>query len=155
MPREDPIREYFEIDLPDKRFREQNERLQRKIDEGIGMRGSPPRLRKTWWISTPGMDSKRAFGLSDAIEALDSPDMISDMGHIPLVRWSGCLWHLMVSSHCNPARVVSACGETFPMGERVEGKLEIEPNRNLTCMGCWTHVEAAKVALILAGESDE
>ena len=159
MPRDkdDPIRDYFEVDLPDRRFHEQNERLQEEIDGDLGSLGTRAMgaWKRDWekmfgaaYPSTPATQEAFRSGIVSAYRAL------TDGGDgIPFVRWTGCLWHLLVGFRKESQTAVSECGDLFPVGESVEGKLETYPHQYLTCMKCWERVEAIEVATVLMQEN--
>ncbi len=160
MPRDkdNPIREYFEEDLPEERFHRLNERLQEAIDGDIGSLGT--RAMEAWKLdwekmfgmaypSHPAVRESFWAGIMSAYRVMRNGE-----GGFPFVRWSGCLWHLLVDFRKDTHRAVSACGEEFPVGERVEGKVDTYPHQCFTCMECWGHVEAMRVALILGGEAE-
>jgi len=146
MPRDrdDQVRDYFEVDLPDERFRRLNERLQEAIDGG-------PRMRVTAW-------ERCSAGVSAIHQAIRGRQ-----GGYPLIRWRGCLWHLAVrvtvdegfksKGLASPLVFHAACGEAFQVRTEVESRMdEVAPHRYLTCMECWGTIEAALVAEALMGE---
>jgi hypothetical protein len=145
MPRDkdNPIREYFEEDLPEERFHRLNERLQAAID------GVPRRV--------PQRSSAGVSAIHQAIRGRQ--------GGYSLIRWKGCLWHLAVrvtmdtgfksKGLASPLVFHASCGEVFQVRADVESRLdEVVPHRYLTCTECWEYVEAMQVALILGGEAE-
>lgn len=143
--RDNPIREYFEEDAPYRIFLEKNKQLQTEIDRNQGW--DREAFKKEY--------TSLAGGLTRVIQTWRNGGL-----GISFVRWNGCLWHLLIRIRVNYDRerriltrwAVSACGEEFPVGEMVEGKVDTEPHQAFTCMVCWEDVRAMQIALILGEE---
>jgi hypothetical protein len=151
--KDDPIREYLERDIFEERFHEANKRLQMEIDRNQGW---DREAFKKEYTSLAGMGV--GFGLARAVQTFRESG--SGFG---FVRWNGCLWHLLIDvrvRYDQQGRISarwahSACGESFPVGDRVEGKVDTEPHQALTCSKCWEHVESVRVANILMEDTED
>lgn len=144
MPRDrdNPIREYFEEELPEKRFHEQNKRLQLEIDRNLGWDrdGFKEKYREI-------AERAGSIGLSRTLQSL-----MGEGEGLAFVRWRGCLWHLAVDFDRALHRLTSCCGHLFDtMKPNVEAKVDTDPSQALVCMECWEVVEEIRVAMILGG----